>query len=239
MIRQESVVNYTLALCQLLGAEPGWQYATVSTLAADLGNTAIFCALASGGGVQVLDYETVISPQEMARWIERHPIDVLKIVPSHLSALLTGERAKELIPRQALVLGEELPVNLLERLLELGGSCQIYNHYGPTETTIGMLVNPLGMLGATEQEREETSTTAPLGRPIPNTQIYVLDPQMQVVPMGVVGELYVGGTGLAMGYLGRAEQTAERFVPHPWSQQAGARTLSNRRSGTLWRRRKD
>lgn len=105
MIQHESVVNYTLALCQLLGAEPGWQYATVSTLAADLGNTAIFCALASGGCVQVLDYETVTSPQKMARWIERHPIDVLKIVPSHLSAVLTGEWAKALIPRQALILG--------------------------------------------------------------------------------------------------------------------------------------
>src|SRR5690349_20899713 len=105
MIQQSSVVNYTLALCELLGAEPGWHYATVSTLAADLGNTAIFCALASGGCVQVLDYETVTEASAMARWREQHPIDVLKIVPSHLSALLTGEQAKELLPRQALILG--------------------------------------------------------------------------------------------------------------------------------------
>src|SRR5207237_229859 len=91
MIQQECVVNYALALCDVLGAEPGWQYATVSTLAADLGNTAIFCALASGGCVQVLDYETVTSAEAMARWMEQHPIDVLKIVPSRLSALLAGE----------------------------------------------------------------------------------------------------------------------------------------------------
>lgn len=113
MIQQESVVNYALALCDVLRAEPGWQYATVSTLAADLGNTAIFCALASGGCVQVLDYETVTSAEAMARWMERHPIDVLKIVPSHLSALLAGEHSKEVLPRRALVLGGEiLPLSL-------------------------------------------------------------------------------------------------------------------------------
>ncbi len=107
MVRQRSVVNYTLALCEELGVEPGWQYVTVSTLAADLGNTAIFCALASGGCVQVLAYETVTSGEAMANWAQQHPIDVLKIVPSHLSALLESARAREFLPRRALVLGGE------------------------------------------------------------------------------------------------------------------------------------
>src|SRR5262249_26118168 len=99
------------------------------------------------GCVQVLDYATVTSVEAMTKWARQHPIDVLKIVPSHLLALLTGEQAQELLPRQALVLGGEvLPVTLLERLQELGGTCRVYNHYGPTETTIGVLVNPLGVL---------------------------------------------------------------------------------------------
>ncbi len=144
MIRQSNIVNYTLALCNHLEGKAGWHYATVATLAADLGNTAIFCSLVSGGCIQILDYETVTSAEMMARWVAQHPIDVLKIVPSHLSALLTGDRAQTLIPRQALILGgEALPVPLLERLQEIGASCQIYNHYGPTETTIGVLVHKL------------------------------------------------------------------------------------------------
>jgi len=230
MIQQGSVVNYALALCDVLRTEPGWQYATVSTLAADLGNTAIFCALASGGCVQVLDYETVTSAEAMARWMEQHPIDVLKIVPSHLSALLAGEHSKEVLPRRALVLGGEiLPLSLLEHLRQLGGTCEVYNHYGPTEATIGVLVNPLSRMGGV---KEETGATIPLGRPITNTQVYVLNQRMQVVPVGVTGELYIGGAGLAMGYVQQPEQTAERFVPHPWSQQAGARLY---RTGDLAR----
>ncbi len=233
MIQQSSVINYTLALCERLQAESGWQYASLSTLAADLGNTAIFCALASGGCVQVLDTETGSSAEAMARWVEVHPIDVLKIVPSHLSALLTDEQAKHLVPRQALVLGgEALPLSLLARLQELGGTnhsgCKVYNHYGPTETTIGVLVHKLGKIGQLwqVQERqgkadrleqgEQPQKSVPLGRPIANSEVYVLDNRMQLVPAGVVGELYVGGAGMARGYIRRPETTAECFVPHPF-----------------------
>ncbi|BCL83213.1 non-ribosomal peptide synthetase [Ktedonobacteria bacterium brp13] len=219
MVRQSSVVNYTQALCEKLGSEPGWQYATVSTLAADLGNTAIFCALASGGCVQVLDYETVTSGEAMANWVEQHPIDVLKIVPSHLSALLESERAQELLPRRALVLGgESLPVQLVERVQRMAATCHIYNHYGPTESTIGVLVNPLDA-----QSLVAEGSSIALGNPITNTQMYVLDRHMQLLPAGVVGELYIGGAGLALGYLQQAEQTAEHFVPHPYSQRIGER----------------
>ncbi|HTK08293.1 MAG TPA: amino acid adenylation domain-containing protein [Ktedonobacteraceae bacterium] len=220
MIRQSSVVNYTLALCEQLKAEPGWHYATVSTLAADLGNTAIFCALASGGCVQVLDYERVTSGEAMARWAEQHPIDVLKIVPSHLSALLESEHARVLLPRRALVLGgEALSPQLVERVQQIGGRCQIYNHYGPTETAIGVLVNQLEPLRAPTTQM----SNVPLGRPIANTQLYVLDQQMQLLPAGMVGELYIGGAGVALGYQQQAAQTAQHFVPNPYSQRAGER----------------
>ncbi|BCL83203.1 non-ribosomal peptide synthetase [Ktedonobacteria bacterium brp13] len=235
MVQQRSVVNYTRAMCERLGSVPGWHYATVSTLAADLGNTAIFCALASGGCVQVLDYATVTSAEALARWGQQHPIDVLKMVPSHLSALLEGEQAAALLPRQALVLGGEvLPVGLLERIKQVGGSCAVYNHYGPTETTIGVLVNALGVLGS--EHGSQQGERIALGRPLSNTQVYVLDRRLQVVPAGVTGELYIGGAGLAIGYRGQPEQTAERFVPHPYSEQEGERLY---RTGDLARYRED
>lgn len=224
MIRQSSVTNYTLALCEQLRVEPGWHYATVSTLAADLGNTAIFCALAAGGCVQVLDYEMVTSAETMATWAQQHPIDVLKIVPSHLSALLAGEHGKNLLPHQALVLGgEALPTSLLAQIRASGSTCAVYNHYGPTETTIGVLANPLGVLDAQEEEGEKAYGMLPLGKPITNTEVYVLDQLMQIVPVGVTGELYIGGAGLAIGYVQQGERTAERFVPHPYSEHPGAR----------------
>ena len=105
IVQQGSIVNYTVALCVLLGCERGWHYATVSTLTADLGNTAIFCSLASGGCLHILDYETIVSPEAFANWTILHPVDVLKIVPSHLAALLVeNDAARALLPARALIL---------------------------------------------------------------------------------------------------------------------------------------
>ncbi|BCL80820.1 non-ribosomal peptide synthetase [Ktedonobacteria bacterium brp13] len=223
MVRHGSVVNYAHALSTLLRAEPGWHYATVSTLAADLGNTAIFCALTSGGCLQVLAYTTITSGEVFARWTAEHPIDVLKIVPSHLSALLTSEQAGALLPRRALILGgEAFPLALKQRILQLDATCAVYNHYGPTEATIGVLVNAIDRREWLEDEEDQRGIV-PLGRPLSGSDVYVLDPWLQLVPAGVTGELYIGGAGLAAGYLHLPEQTAERFIPHPWSQQTGAR----------------
>src|SRR5581483_2620163 len=233
MIQQRSVVNYTLALCDLLQCEPGWQYATVSTLAADLGNTVIFCSLASGGCLQVLDYATITSGEAFAQWMAQHPIDVLKIVPSHLSALLSGDHS--LAPRRALIMGgEALTLELLARLRKTGSTCAVYNHYGPTEATIGVLVNPLGDLRTTGTGLEQAhgSGTVPLGRPIANGEAYVLNRSLQMVPVSVEGELYLGGPGLASGYLDNPEQTAERFIPHPF---VGTRFTASESGARLYR----
>ena len=220
MIRHHSLVNYTLALCHALDSQPGWHYATVSTLAADLGNTAIFCALTSGGCLQILTYEMITSAQAMADWMALHPIDVLKIVPSHLSTLLThAPHGEQLLPQRALILGgEALPWSLVQRVRSLGEHCAIYNHYGPTETTIGVLINPLD-----RHQNMAEHASVPLGRPLPNTEAYVLDNYLQLVPTGITGELFLGGSGLAQGYLSQQEQTAESFIPHPWSNRIGER----------------
>lgn len=229
MIQQQSIVNYTLHMCTLVGQEAGLHFATVSTLAADLGNTVIFCALAAGGCLQVLTYETITSGDAFVAWVAAHPIDVLKIVPSHLTLLLMHEQAAKMLPRYALLLGGEvLPLSLLQRLQEIGGDCTVFNHYGPTETTIGVLVNALGRVS----ELREYVNSVPLGRPIANGETYILDEWQQIVPAGVIGELYIGGAGVAVGYVRQPEQTAERFVPHPFAQEAGRRLY---RTGDLAR----
>src|SRR5439155_4515115 len=118
-----------------------------------------------------------------------------------------------------------------QSLSHLSGSCTVINHYGPTETTVGVLTYQLeqgSVVGA--------SLSTPLGYPIANTQAYVLDAQMQLLPIGAWGELYIAGAGLARGYLRRPDLTAERFVPHPFSPEAGARLY---RTGDLVRSRTD
>lgn len=224
MIRQRGVMNYTAALCKVIASQPGLHFATVSTLAADLGNTVIFCALASGGCLHILDYATVTSGEAFADYVAQHPIDVLKIVPSHLAALLASCGGCPILPRKHLVSGgEALSYSLLRRLEEQQATCCVVNHYGPTETTIGALINVLGTATealASYAENESRAASVPIGRPIAGMEAYILDQFQQVVPVGVTGELHLGGQGLAAGYLGLSEQTQARFVKHPWSDSS-------------------
>lgn len=213
MVRQQGVVNYIHALKELLHPQIGWQYATVSTLAADLGNTAIFCALTSGGCLHILDYATVTDAAAFADYVQQNPLDVLKIVPSHLQALLQACTRVQILPRQYLILGgEALRPQLLAQIRASAAPCRVINHYGPTEVTIGAIAYPLE--ASTEFGKYET---IPIGRPLTNLEAYVFDSYMHEVPVGVTGELYLGGPGLATGYLYRPDQTGECFVPHPYA----------------------
>ncbi|WP_437966991.1 amino acid adenylation domain-containing protein [Sorangium sp. So ce260] len=216
-VTHRGIASYTRAVCDALGIEAGLHFATVSTLSADLGNTSIFGALASGGCLHVIGYETATDGRLFSEYYRRWPIDVLKIVPSHLSALLdTGEGAA-VLPRRLLVLGgEALPLALVDRIAALSSGCAVANHYGPTETTVGALVLPLRALSD-----RRGCASVPIGRPLANAEAYVLDERLEPAPAGTVGELYLGGAGLSRGYLGQPDLTAERFVPHPFG--VGAR----------------
>ncbi|KYF66720.1 non-ribosomal peptide synthetase [Sorangium cellulosum] len=215
-VTHRGIAGYTRSVCEALGIEPGLHFATVSTLSADLGNTSIFGALATGGCLHVIGYETATDGRLFSEYYRRWPIDVLKIVPSHLSALLdTGEGAA-VLPRRLLVLGgEALPLALVERIAALSSGCAVANHYGPTETTVGALVQPLRAL----RDRRGCASV-PIGRPLTSAEAYVLDERLEPAPAGTVGELYLGGAGLARGYLGQPDLTAERFVPHPFGEGA-------------------
>ena len=230
-VPHSSLVNYSHALCRRLELEKhpeGLQFATVSTLAADLGNTSIFPALISGGCLHVIGYEMAMSPFLFADYVSRHPIDVLKITPSHLGTLLNSDAAASLVPRKYLILGGEAARWDLVARVEKLGSCTVFNHYGPTEATVGCCTFKLDGAGDGGWE----TATVPIGRPIANDQIYILDARMQPVPVGVAGELWVGGAGVARGYLNQPQQTAASFVPSPFSKDASARLY---RTGDLAR----
>jgi amino acid adenylation domain-containing protein len=227
-IEHRNIVHYVLGVAQRLQLEAGMTHATVSTIAADLGNTVIFPALVTGGCLHLIAQERTESQALLAEYFRRERVDVLKIVPSHLAALQSVSRPEEVMPARRLVLGGEASrLDWIERLRAAAPQCAIYNHYGPTETTVGVLTYRL------ESQLPPTqSRTLPLGRPLPDTSIYLLDGQGQPVPAGEKGEICIGGHGVARGYLNRPELTAEKFVPDPFSADPGARMY---RTGDLGR----
>ncbi|MCB8926227.1 MAG: LLM class flavin-dependent oxidoreductase [Ardenticatenaceae bacterium] len=159
--------------------------------------------------------------------IERHNVTHFQCTPSMASMLLMDERnAVALAKVQTMMVGgEALPAALAQQLKQIVPG-QVINMYGPTETTIW----------STTHEVTGEETAVPIGRPIANTQIYILDAEMQPVPVGVAGDLYIGGDGVVRGYHNRPELTAERFVQDPFRSDADARMYA---TGDLARYRAD
>jgi len=195
-------------------------FATASNLSADLGNTAVFPALISGGCVHLVPADAAVDGRAFADWMAERSVDVLKIVPSHLAALMASSDGRNVLPRRVLVLGgEALSWDLVDQIRARSASCRIVNHYGPTEATIGCLTYPV----RESAEVRSVSTTVPIGRPIPNLCAYVVGAGGDLLPAGVAGELLVGGAGLARGYWNRPDETAQKFVADPYSREKGAR----------------
>ncbi|MFN0279993.1 MAG: amino acid adenylation domain-containing protein [Pyrinomonadaceae bacterium] len=217
-IQHSSLNNYTHHILEVLGSDRPLNFANVSTIAADLGNTCIYPALASGGCVHVISYEVLTNPDLFREYTVKHSIDVLKIVPSHLSALLDDDANGLMLPKRCLILGgEALTWDLVKRILDKKRKCVVINEYGPTESTVGSAVAYIGNI------ENDYLATASIGKPAANTTTYILNESLQIVPIGVHGEIYIGGSGLARGYLNRPELTAERFIHDPFSEQADAR----------------
>src|SRR6185312_14988855 len=149
-----------------------------------------------------------------------------------LLALLSAHDPAPILPRVALVLGGEvLPPSLLSQLHALAAPCRIFNHYGPTEATIGALIHDLGTLPSAA-ESYSPPASVPLGRPLANGEAHLLDAWGHPVPAGIAGELWLGGPGLAQGYLHQPDLTRQRFVSHPFQPGSSARLY---RTGDLAR----
>ncbi|MEH2625097.1 amino acid adenylation domain-containing protein/non-ribosomal peptide synthase protein (TIGR01720 family) [Bradyrhizobium sp. AZCC 1719] len=204
-----ALANYVQALLQRLQPQRLASMAMVSTVAADLGHTVLFGALASGATLHLLPPEVVFDADAFAKAMRDGEVGILKIVPSHLRGLLKASRSVDLLPSDALILGGEASdPALLNEIRQLRPQCRILNHYGPTETTVGAVTHeckPEGGIGS-----------VPIGLPLANLRAHVLDDALNEVPIGVAGELYIGGAGVARGYRGEAGLTAERFVPDPF-----------------------
>jgi amino acid adenylation domain-containing protein len=187
-------------------------------LSFDLTVTSLFTPLLSGKTVYLLHEGTGADALvEALQGAETYSL--VKLTPSHLEVLrqqLTAAQAAR-CSRALVIGGEALYEEQVRWWREQAGAVRLFNEYGPTETVVGCCVAEVGRGAA------RVNGVVSIGRPISNTQMYVLDERLEVLPVGLVGELYIGGAGVCGGYWERAELTAERYLPDPFSARGGAR----------------
>lgn len=219
-VEHRQIVQYIHGVAEALHLATSQHFALVSTFAADLGNTVLFPALCYGKCLHILSQETLSDPDLFRIYCAEHAIEVVKITPSHLLLLLNASNPADVMPRRQLILGgEACQWSWVEQLLELAPrALALTNHYGPTETTVGATIYPIE-----RRVSQQFVPRVPIGRPLPHAQAFVLNAAWQRAPVGGVGELYIGGAGITRGYLNQPDTTAEKFIPHPWSQDRGAR----------------
>jgi len=219
MVEHRQLINYVAAISNKLGVEQGWSYGLVSTFAADLGHTVMYSSLLRGGALHVVPRTDSMDGKRFGRYCQERRIDCVKITPTHFQSLLGEDGGEERIPEKCLVFGgESLGPELVTRVKSLRPGCRTYNHYGPTECTVGALSEEVDA-----RRGLESKGGVALGRPLGNMRVYVLDGVGEPAPVGVVGEIYIGGAGVARGYLNRSEVTGERFVVDRFAEGGKAR----------------
>ncbi|PBP34915.1 non-ribosomal peptide synthetase, partial [Pseudomonas syringae] len=239
LVSQGALASYLRGLLEQLQLAPEASMALVSTIAADLGHTVLFGALCSGRTLHVLTEALGFDPDAFAAYMAEHQVGVLKIVPGHLAALLQAGQPADVLPQHALIVGGEAcsPV-LVEQVRQLKPGCRVINHYGPSETTVGVLTYevlmslPQDVCVSTGVNFGDPLRSVPVGTSLPGASAYVLDDVLNPVGTQVAGELYIGGDSVALGYIGQPALTAERFVPDPFAKD-GTRVY---RSGDRMRR---
>jgi amino acid adenylation domain-containing protein len=176
----------------------------------------IFCSLCDGSTLVIPGEGQQTDPAHVARLIDQHRIPHIFTVPSFYSLLLEHVAAKPLETLRVVHLGaENCPPQLVDRHFQLHAKSDLLNEYGPSEAAIWCTQYSCQL--------PASGRAIPVGRPISNAAVYLLDERLEPVPIGVRGEIYIGGRGVARGYLQRPDLTAEKFIPDPFSSEAGAR----------------
>jgi amino acid adenylation domain-containing protein/non-ribosomal peptide synthase protein (TIGR01720 family) len=213
VVSQAALQNYVEAIDLKLDLPTNASMTALSSVAADLSYTAVFGALGSGRCLRIIPESHSIDPEELALELQGNPVDLLKIVPSHLMALLTSVNAADILPKHCLVLGgESVDSMLLKQIHTLAPHLRVVNHYGPTEATVGISCGEV-----------DTHSSINIGTPMANTQCYVLDDQGELAGIGIEGDLYLAGDGLSDGYHASPVATSKAFTPDPFSKKSGQR----------------
>jgi amino acid adenylation domain-containing protein len=204
-VRQRALVNLLCAMRDLVGIEPGDRLLAVTPVSFDIAALELYLPLICGATVVLATRDTTTSSRELHEAIARHDVRIMQATPAMWRLLLQGGWGRPPDPERprlvALCGGEALTPELADALLPRVAT--LWNVYGPTETTVWS--------AAAKVERGQPIT---IGRPIANTQLHILDAHLHPLPIGVIGELYIGGDGVSPGYLNRPALTAERFIDH-------------------------
>jgi amino acid adenylation domain-containing protein len=199
-----------------LQLNPSDRVAQAANSSFDAATFEIWGPLLNGASVVVMPREVLLSPPEFARQLQASRITALFLTTALFNQMVRQVQGAFRTLRHLLFGGEAVDPAIVHALLKDRPPRRLLHMYGPTETTTFATWQAV-------QEVEQHATTVPIGRPIANTEVYLLDEQRQPVPVGAVGELYIGGDGVARGYWQRPELTRERFVAHPFSDAPGAR----------------
>lgn len=208
MIRQRGLVNYITWAARVYVQGEQLDFALYSSIAFDLTVTSIFTPLISGN--RVIVYHHSRDGEPLIRKVFRdQKAGIVKLTPSHLSLVkdmgASGSSIKRLI-----VGGEDLKTELAKEITErFHHNIEIYNEYGPTETVVGCMIYQY-------DAGRDRQVSVPIGKPTSNVQLYILDERQEVQPVGIAGELYISGDGVAKGYLNKPELTSEKFLPNPF-----------------------
>jgi amino acid adenylation domain-containing protein len=221
-----NLINFQI---QSSGPEKPLRTLQFASLSFDVSFQEIFPTLCAGGSLVLLREDARRDAGELLRVITEQRVERLFLPFVALQHLAEEADRQASVPsslRQVITAGEQLKITpQVARLFQRLDGCTLDNHYGPTETHLATMWRLSGDAGA-------WTKLPPIGKPITNTQVYVLDDALEPVPVGVRGELYIGGAQLARGYFNRPDQTADRFIPHPFSHDGGARLY---RTGDLVR----
>jgi len=211
LIEHEGVVNLAADVIETFALDEQSRVLQFASFTFDASILDLVIPLCAGSTVCLAPQEVLASVPDLIRLLVERRITTVTLPPS-LLAVLPDTDLPDLVTLCAA--GEACHPEIVRRW---GTGRRFINGYGPTEATV------LTTTFTVESSGGDGRETLPLGRPLPNVQLYVLDDRMRPVPIGCPGELYIGGVGLARGYLGRPELTAERFVPHPFTDEPGAR----------------
>ncbi|MNO13082.1 Surfactin synthase subunit 1 [compost metagenome] len=218
MLEHQNVVNYAHWFTTSQGIAGNDKTMLLSSASFDLCYTALFSALLSGCELHLLDRHDYVDPEYVLNYIASNQITFIKATPSLFHIMVYHERfkTKGLLDSIKLIVlgGEKIKVQDINRYFEEYPDARFMNHYGPTETTIGCIAQPL------DRKRFQSFRHQPvIGKPIFNTESYIIDSYGNVLPDGIPGELVIGGKGLGRGYLKELELTEQKFVQHPFNSE--------------------
>jgi amino acid adenylation domain-containing protein len=223
MIEHRSLVNFTQAVTAAYEIKPDDRVLQFASLSFDLSAEEIYPALTTGATVVLRTDEMISTARDFLHYCDEWKISVIDLPTAYwheLTDALSTEGLKLPPSIRLTIIGGEKA--LRERVIAwqglVGQNVRLINSYGPTETTVVATMCDLG-----SQDEIGLSDNVPIGRPIANTTAYVLDEFSKVVPIGVAGELHLGGAGMARGYINRSDLTTQKFVPNPFSDQPNAR----------------